>query len=42
MKSYNEALYKALKEQGKFHVIEENIVRVRKNLDAYEQSKTNK
>lgn len=42
MKSYNEALYKALKEQGKFHVIEENIARVRKNLDAYEQSKKGK
>ena len=39
MKSYNDALYKALKDQGKFHVIEENIARVRKNLDAYEQSK---
>ena len=39
MKSYNDALYKALKDQGKFHVIEENIAKVRKNLDAYEQSK---
>jgi hypothetical protein len=42
MKSYNDALYKALKEQGKFHVLEENIPRVRKNLDAYEQSKKGK
>jgi hypothetical protein len=42
MKSYNDALYKALKEQGKFHVIEENIARVRKNLDGYEQSKKSK
>lgn len=39
MKSYNDALYQALKAQGKFHIIEENIARVRKNLDAYEQSK---
>ena len=39
MRSYNGALYKALKDQGKFHVIEENITSVRKNLDAYEQSK---
>jgi hypothetical protein len=39
MKSYNDALYKALKDQGKFHVVEESIAKVRKNLDAYEQSK---
>lgn len=39
MKSYNDALYQALKAQGKFHVIEENMARVRKNLDAYEQPK---
>jgi hypothetical protein len=42
MKSYNDALYKALKEQGKFHLVEENIARIRKNLDAYEQSKKGK
>src|SRR5262245_52343363 len=36
MKNYNDALYKALKDQGKFHVIEENIAKVRRNLDAYE------
>jgi hypothetical protein len=42
MKSYNDALYKALDVQGKFHVLEENIARVRKNLDAYEQSKKSK
>jgi hypothetical protein len=35
MKSYNDALYKALKAQGKFHVIEENIARVKANLDKY-------
>jgi hypothetical protein len=39
MKSYNDALYKGLKDQGKFHAIEEAIAKVRKNLDAYEQSK---
>ena len=39
MKSYNEALYQTLKAQGKFHVIEENIARVKANLDKYEQSK---
>jgi hypothetical protein len=39
MKSYNDALYNALKDQGQFDVIEENIARVRKNLDAYEKSK---
>jgi hypothetical protein len=37
MKSYNDALYRGLKDQGKFHVIQENIAKVRKNLDAYEQ-----
>ena len=39
MKSYNDALYQTLKAQGKFHVIEENIARVKANLDKYEQSK---
>ena len=33
MKSYNDALYKTLKAQGKFHVVEENITRVKANLD---------
>jgi hypothetical protein len=35
MKSYNDALYQTLKAQGKFHVIEENIARVKANLDKY-------
>jgi len=35
MKSYNDALYKTLKAQGKFHIIEENIARVKANLDKY-------
>ncbi|MDB6067885.1 MAG: hypothetical protein JWR26_4093 [Pedosphaera sp.] len=39
MKSYNDALYQTLKAQGKFHVVEENIARVKANLDKYEQSK---
>jgi hypothetical protein len=39
MKRYNDALYQELKAQGKFHVVEENIARVRKNLDDYEKSK---
>lgn len=33
MTSYNDARYHALKAQGKFHVIEENIVRVKAILD---------
>ena len=37
MKSYNEALYQTLKAQGKFHIIEENVARVRKNLDELEK-----
>ena len=46
MKSYNDALYQTLKAQGKFHVIEENIARVKANLDKYKaatqtQSATN-
>ena len=32
MTTYNEALYRGLKAQGKFHVIEENIARVKANL----------
>lgn len=39
MKSYNDALYQTLKAQGKFHFIEENIARIKANLDKYEQSK---
>ncbi len=38
MKSYNDALYQTLKAQGKFHFIEENIARVKANLDNYKQS----
>ena len=34
MKSYNEALEKTLKAQGKFQVIEENVAKVKVNLDA--------
>lgn len=37
MKSYNEALTQALKAQGKFHVIEENVARVKANLDKQKQ-----
>jgi hypothetical protein len=33
MTSYNDALYRALKSQGKFHFIEENVARVKANLD---------
>lgn len=33
MTTYNEALYRGLKAQGKFHVIEENIARVKANLE---------
>ena len=33
MKSYNDALMQTLKAQGKFHVIEENVARVKANLD---------
>jgi hypothetical protein len=33
MKSYNDALYQALKSRGKFGVIEENIARMKANLD---------
>mgnify|MGYP001796672111 CR=1 FL=1 len=39
MKSYNDALYQSLKAQGKFRVIEENIARVKTNLDNYQKSK---
>jgi hypothetical protein len=37
MKSYNDALTQALKAQGKFHVIEENVARVKANLDKQKQ-----
>jgi hypothetical protein len=33
MTSYNDALYRTLKAQGKFHVIEENVAKVKANLD---------
>ena len=33
MTNYNAALYQALKAQDKFHIIEENIARVKTNLD---------
>jgi hypothetical protein len=39
LKSYNEAMYRELKAQGKFHLIEEDIARVRKDLDNREKSK---
>lgn len=39
MKQYNDALYQTLKAQGKFHIIEENVARVKANLDKYKQSK---
>lgn len=35
MKSYNDALYKTLKADGKFNVIEENVAKVKANLDKY-------
>ena len=35
MKSYNDALYQTLKAQGKFHVIQENIAKVKANLEKY-------
>lgn len=37
MKSHNEALTQTLKAQGKFHIIEENVARVKTNLDNYEK-----
>jgi hypothetical protein len=39
MKRYNEALYQALKAQGKFHLLEESVARAKTNLDNYEKSK---
>jgi hypothetical protein len=46
MNAHNEALYQTLKTQGKFHVVEENIARVKENLEKYkaasqQQSETN-
>src|ERR1700683_2930590 len=35
MKSYNDTLYQTLKAQDKFHVIEENIAKIKANLDKY-------
>lgn len=37
MQSYNEAMTEALKAQGKFRVIEENVARVKANLDKQKQ-----
>jgi hypothetical protein len=37
MKSYNETLERVLKAQGKFHIIEENVARVKGNLDKQKQ-----
>ena len=37
MKSYNDALTQTLKAQGKFHIVEENIARVKTNLDNQKQ-----
>lgn len=42
MTSYNDALYRALRMQGKFHIIKENVAEVKANLDRYEQSKQSK
>ena len=39
MKSYNNALYQTLKAQGKFQIIEENVARVKANVDKQQQSK---
>ena len=37
MTNYNDALYRALKAHGKFHIIEENVARVKANLDEAQQ-----
>ena len=37
MKSYNDTLTQTLKAQAKFHVIEENVARVKANLDKQNQ-----
>jgi hypothetical protein len=39
MKSYNDALYQTLKAQGKFHIIEESVAKVKANLDKQQQTK---
>jgi len=39
MKSYNDALYQTLKAQGKFRIIEENVAKVKANLDKQRQTK---
>jgi hypothetical protein len=38
MKNYNDALYQTLKAEGKFHFLEENIAKVKANLDKYKQA----
>jgi hypothetical protein len=37
MTRYNDALYRGLKEQGKFHVIEENIAKIKPGTDPTEK-----
>jgi len=37
MKSYNDVLAQTLRAQGKFHVIEEGVARVKANLDKQKQ-----
>ena len=37
MKSYNETLEQTLRAQGKFHVIEENVAKVKANLDTQQK-----
>jgi hypothetical protein len=37
MKSYNDALMQSLKARGKFHLVEENVARVKANLDKRKQ-----
>lgn len=39
MKNYNDALYKTLKAQDKFHVIEESVAKIKANLDKQQQGK---
>jgi hypothetical protein len=39
MQSYNDALCQTLKAQGKFHIIEENVAKVKTNLDKQQQTK---
>ena len=37
MRRYNDGLAQTLKAQGKFHLIEENVARVKTNLDKQKQ-----